>query len=105
MNTVYTMGASAGGSMVPWIIAGVMGFAVLLFMGCIWLINTDRRSELEKRLTVFGVSEEQEPDDEGLFGPREQQYAETKLTQDLVNMSGRIAERVGLLNSVENKLE
>jgi tight adherence protein B len=105
MNVMFTVGVSAGSSVVPWVIAGIMGLAVLLFMGCMWLINTDKRSELEKRLTVFGVSEEQEADEDGLFGPREQQYAETKLTQDLVNMTGRIAERVGLLNSVENKLE
>jgi tight adherence protein B len=103
MNLVFTLGVS---SAVPMVIAGIMGFAVLCFMICIWLINTDRRSELEKRLTVFGVGEtEDEADDDSLFGPREQQYAETKLTQDLVNMTGRIADRVGLLNSVENKLE
>ncbi len=87
------------------IMALLMGGAVLCFMICIWLINTDKRSDLEKRLTGFGLGEEEADDEEDLFGVREQQYAESKLTQDLVGLTGRIADRVGLLNRVEDKLE
>ena len=105
MNAFFPLAVDTGDPVTRLVIASVMGFAVLCFMTCMWLINTDRRSELEKRLTGFGVGEEEEPDEDSLFGPREQQYAESKLTQDLVNMTGRIADRVGLLNRVEDKLE
>ena len=106
MSPVHLLlAADSGNATTRLIIAGVMGGAVLCFMICVWLINTDSRSDLEKRLTGFGVGEEEEPDEDSLFGPREQQYAESKLTQDLVGLTGRLADRVGLLNRVEDKLE
>jgi tight adherence protein B len=106
MNTVpLLLAADAGNPTTRLIIAAVMGGAVLCFMICVWLINTDKRSDLEKRLTGFGVGEEEEVDEEDLFGPREQQFAESKFTQDLVGLTGRLADRVGLLNRVEDKLE
>jgi len=104
MNHFFPLAIDSGDPVTRFVIAGVMGGAVLCFMICVWLINTDRRSELEKRLTGFGVGEEDE-NDEDPFAHREQQLAETKLTQDLVSITGRLADRVGLLNQVEDKLE
>ena len=101
----FLLGIDTGSPMTRVIMALLMGGAVLCFTICIWLINTDRRSDLEKRLTGFGLGDEEQPDEEDLFSVREQQYAESKFTQDLVGLTGRIADRVGLLNRVEDKLE
>jgi tight adherence protein B len=69
------------------------------------LITGDHRSKLERRLTGFGP-EDYEPDEESEFVARgDQQLAETRLMQEMVGFTGRVAERVGLLNRVENKLE
>jgi tight adherence protein B len=65
------------------------------------LISGDHRSRLERRLTGYG--EEPEPEDRPL--PRSDKLAETRLVQDMAEFTGRIAERVGLLNRVEDKLE
>jgi tight adherence protein B len=67
------------------------------------LITGDHRSRLERRLTGYG---EKEPEPAERVVPRgEQMHAETRLVQDMAEFTGRIAERVGLLNRVEEKLE
>jgi tight adherence protein B len=61
-------------------------------------MDGDRRSELEKRLTGFAgdkVDAEFEADHE----------TESNLMQDMVSLTGRMAERIGVLNRVEDKLE
>jgi len=81
----------------PAIVAG----AVLAFALAMMLMSSDRRTELEKRLT--GYVEEPEQDRPAPRG--EQLLAETRLVHDMAEFTGRIAERVGLLNRVEEKLE
>ena len=81
----------------PAIVAG----AVLAFALAMMLMSGDRRSELEKRLTGYvNAPEQDKPVPRG-----EQMLAETRLVHDMAEFTGRIAERVGLLNRVEEKLE
>jgi tight adherence protein B len=93
----------AGNMPIVW--AALMAAAVLAFAMAILLIAGDKRSGLEKRLTGYGL-DEAGPDPLGPEGaPKSDQLAETKLMQEVVGLTGRIAERVGLLNRVEVKLE
>jgi tight adherence protein B len=61
-------------------------------------MDGDRRSDLEKRLTGFAGNEV----DAEIEADR---VAESNLMQDMVSLTGRMAERIGILNRVENKLE
>jgi tight adherence protein B len=81
----------------------LMAASVLAFALAMLLITGDHRSRLERRLTGYG---EPEPDPADRAAPRgEQMLAETRLVQDMAEITGRIAEQVGLLNRVEEKLE
>ena len=81
----------------------LMAASVVAFALAMLLITGDHRSRLERRLTGYG---EPEPDPAERAVPRgEQMLAETRLVQDMAEFTGRIAERVGLLNRVEEKLE
>ncbi|HEV2309071.1 MAG TPA: type II secretion system F family protein, partial [Acidimicrobiia bacterium] len=81
----------------PAIVAG----AVLAFAMAMMLMHGDNRTDLEKRLT--GHVELPEEGKRALRG--EQMLAETRLVHDMAEFTGRIAERVGLLARVEEKLE
>jgi tight adherence protein B len=81
----------------------LMAASVVAFALAMLLITGDHRSRLERRLTGYG---EPEPAPAERAVPRgEQMLAETRLVQDMAEFTGRIAERVGLLNRVEEKLE
>ncbi len=97
------LAVDSGSTTARLLMAVLMGAAVLTITLCLLFMNGDKRSDLEKRLTGFGVPKD-EPEEDPLF-QREQQLAETKFTQDLVSFTGRLADRVGLLNRVESKLE
>jgi len=81
------------------ILPALMAAGVLAFALAVMLISGDRRSRLERRLTGYGA--EPEPDDRG---PVRGDLAETRLVHDMAELTGRIAERVGLLARVEEKL-
>jgi tight adherence protein B len=95
------LAALAGNAQWPVVLAAVMAGAVLAFALAVLLISGDHRSRLERRLTGYGDAPEPE------LGPArgEQVLAETRLVHDMVEFTGRLAERVGLLNRVEEKLE
>ena len=81
----------------------LMAASVLAFALAMLLITGDHRSRLERRLTGYG---EPEPEpDERVAHRGDQMLAETRLVQDMAEFTGRIAERVGLLARVEEKLE
>jgi tight adherence protein B len=87
------------------VIAVLMAAAILALALALMLISSDQRSGLEKRLTGYGV-EDPEADDDPLGNPRgEPQLTETRFMQEMVGLTGRMAERVGLLNRVEDKLD
>jgi tight adherence protein B len=84
------------------VVAVLMAAAILALVLAFMLMTGDQRSGLEKRLTGFGAPEDV-PDDATPRG--DQQLAETRLMQEMVGLTGRMAERVGVLNRVEDKLE
>lgn len=87
------------------VIAVLMAAAILALALALMLISGDQRSGLERRLTGYGVEDPDEEEDP-LGTPRgEQQLTETRFMQEVVGFTGRVAERVGLLNRVEDKLE
>ena len=93
----------AGNMPVVWGV--LMAAAVLVFAMAVILIASDKRSALEKRLTGYGLEEAgPDPMSSQAVGKNDQ-LAETKLMQEMVGVAGRLAERVGLLNQVEEKLE
>ena len=93
----------AGNMPVVW--GALMAAAILAFAMAILLIAGDKRSALEKRLTGYGL-EEAGPDPMSSEAvAKNDQLAETKFMQEMVGITGRLADRVGLLNQVEQKLE
>jgi tight adherence protein B len=91
-GVVLVFGAAA----VPVVAALLIAGAVFALAMTMLTMDGDRRSDLEKRLTGFATAEtdvEAPPD------------AETGLVQDMVSLTGRMAERIGILNRVEDKLE
>jgi len=85
--------------------AGVPAIAAVLIAGAVFALamtlltmDGDRRSDLEKRLTGFAGHDV----DAGFEADHE---AESNLMQDMVSLTGRVAERIGVLNRVEDKLE
>jgi tight adherence protein B len=84
------------------VIAILMAAAVLALALVVLLMTGDQRSGLERRLTGFGVPEAIDHD---ALAHEEQQLAETRVMQAMVGFTGRMADRVGLLNRVEDKLE
>lgn len=81
----------------------LMAAAMLALALALLLITGDHRTRLERRLTAFGPDEPDHDDPPVARG--DQQLAETRLMQEMVGFTGRLAERVGLLNRVEEKLE
>jgi len=84
------------------VIAVLTAAAVLALALALLLMTGDQRSGLERRLTGFGVPEGIDTD---AMRHDDQQFAETQVMQAMVGLTGRMAERVGLLNRVEDKLE
>ncbi len=83
------------------VLPAIMAASVLAFALAMLLMSGDHRSRLERRLTGY-VDEPEQP---RAVARGEQMLAETRLVQDMAEFTGRIAERVGLLNRVEEKLE
>jgi tight adherence protein B len=87
-----------GAAAVPVVAAFLIAGAVFALAMTLLTMDGDRRSDLEKRLTGFAgdkVDAEFEADHE----------TESNLMQDMVSLTGRMAERIGVLNRVEDKLE
>jgi len=104
--TLPLIGVDTGDPTSRMVIAAIMAAAVLSLTLALLLISGDKRSRLEKRLTGYGLDEAADPDpEEPLTARADQQLAETKLMKEMVGFTGRMADRVGLLNRVEDKLE
>ena len=89
-----------GSAAIPIVASFVIAAAVFALAMTLLSMNDDNRSDLEKRLTGFAGSEtdaEMERDAEN--------DVDNGLMQDMVSFTGRMADRIGLLNRVENKLE
>jgi tight adherence protein B len=96
------LGVDTGNSTLRLVLAVLMAAAMLALALALLLITGDHRSRLERRLTGFAEDPEPEP---AVAARGDQQLAETRLMQEMVGFTGRLAARVGLLNRVEDKLE
>lgn len=92
----------AGNPTTRLLVAVLIAAAVLALALVLLLMTGDRRSGLERRLTGFGVPEGIDTD---AMLREDQQLAETRVMQAMVGFTGRMAERAGLLNRVEDRLE
>jgi tight adherence protein B len=82
--------------------AGVLGLGLAIV-----LMSGDKRGKIEKRLGTL-LTEPHGGDDEGgddPFAPRDQVLAETAVLQRMVGITGRLADRAGLLSRTEDALE
>jgi len=96
MSGLHTM--VVGAAAVPVVAALLIAGAVFALAMTLLTMDGDRRSDLEKRLTGFAGDEA----DAEFEADRE---VESNLMQDMVSLTGRMADRIGLLNRVEDKLE
>jgi tight adherence protein B len=88
-------------------------FAVLLAAGilglglAVVLMSGDKRGKIEQRLGDIGREPSTDTDDleEDTFAPRDQALAETAVLQRMVGITGRLADRAGLLTRTEDALE
>jgi tight adherence protein B len=99
----FLLAVDSGSSTMRLVMAVLMAAAMLALALALLLITGDRRSVLERRLTGF-AKDEPEPA-AAPVARGDQQLAETRLMQEMVGFTGRLADRVGLLNRVEDKLE
>jgi len=86
-----------GATAVPVVAALLIAGAVFAGAMTLLTMDGDRRSALEKRLSGFAAKEGGSEVDE--------EDPESSLMQDMVSLTGRMAERIGVLNRVEDKLE
>jgi tight adherence protein B len=92
--------AVLGASTVPLIASAVIAGAVFALAMTLLTMNGDSRSDLERRLTGFAGN-----DVDAEFEREAERQADSSLMQDMVSLTGRVAERMGVLNRVEAKLE
>jgi tight adherence protein B len=71
------------------------------------LMSGDRRGKIERRLgeLLQEPKADGEDDDDDTLVPRDQTLAETAVMQRMVGLTGRLAERAGLLQRTEDALE
>ena len=81
----------------------LMGGAILAFSLTLMLMGAHHQSDLERRLAGFGVDDVDDERDD-VRGRPDASLAETRLMQEVVGLTGRLADRVGLLVRVETKL-
>jgi tight adherence protein B len=101
--TAVLLAVDSGSSTTRLVMAVLMAAAMLALALALLLITGDHRSGLERRLTGFAKDAPEPAAPPVARG--DQQLAETRLMQEMVGFTGRLADRVGLLNRVENKLE
>jgi tight adherence protein B len=83
------------------IAAGVLGLGLSLV-----LMSGDKRGKIERRLEDFLQEPRAETDEDEEFVPAgDQVLAETALMQRMVGVTGRLADRAGLLTRTEDALE
>jgi tight adherence protein B len=82
----------------PVVASFIIAGAVFALAMTLLSMDGDRRSDLEKRLTGFARTEEEQALDLDT-------EADSSLMQDMMSLTGRMAERIGVLNRVEDKLE
>jgi tight adherence protein B len=86
--------------LVPLIASAVIALAVFVLAMTLLSMDHNTKSDLEKRLTGYAGREY-----DAEQAAAEALDSETGLMQDMFSLTGRMAERMGVLNRVEDKLE
>jgi tight adherence protein B len=87
------------------VFAGIFAAAVLAFILAMIFMSNDRRGSIERRLGDLIPAEQAETVDDPFLARPDQVMAETKLMQRAVGITGRLADRAGLLTRTEDALE
>lgn len=90
-----------GSAAIPVVASLVIAGAVFALAMTLLSMDGDKRSDLEKRLTGYAGSDI-EAELEREAAARE---SDTNIMQDMMSLTGRMADRIGVLNRVEDKLE
>ena len=86
--------------------AVVFAAAILAFSLAMIFMSADRRGKIERRLgDLMAPDQVEEEDDPLVLNRADQVMAETKVMQRVVGITGRLADRAGLLTRTENALE
>ena len=101
MSLLVTLVPVLGVGVVPVVASVVIAVAVFALAVTLLSMDHDKRSDLEKRLTGYAGSDVDAEMESGGGGAT----ADTSIMQDMVSLTGRVAERMGILNRVEDKLE
>jgi tight adherence protein B len=88
------------------VFAAVFAAAILAFSLAMIFMSNDRRGKIERRLGDLMAQDQVEEEEDPLFLNRpDQVMAETKVMQRVVGLTGRLADRAGLLSRTEDALE
>ena len=88
------------------VFSAVFAAAVLAFALAMIFMSSDRRGKIERRLGDLMVQDQVDEEEDPLFLNRpDQVMAETKVMQRVVGLTGRLADRAGLLTRTEDALE
>lgn len=88
-----------GTSIVPIVASLVIAGAVFVLAMTLVSMDVGARSDLEKRLAAYAGNPEHE------LAREAAREAEHSIVQDVMSLTGRVAERMGILSRVEDKLE
>ena len=89
-----------GSGIVPIAASAAIGLAVFVLAMTMLSMDHESRSDLEKRLTGYAGSQF-----DAEMAAAQERVSESSLMQGMFALTGRMAERVGVLNRVEDKLE
>ena len=104
MNVFFLLGASTSPAKIVFALvaaAGILGLGLALI-----LMSGDNRGKIERRLGNLMHEPQSAEDEEEAFVPKsDQALAETAVLQRMVGITGRLADRAGLLTRTEDALE
>jgi tight adherence protein B len=88
------------------VFSGLVAAAVLAFAMALLFMSKPSRGAIEERLGDLVAAPTEEPEEPvNLLQRADQQYAETAVLQRMVGLTGRLADRAGLLTRTEDALE
>jgi tight adherence protein B len=87
------------------VFAAIFAGAVLSFAMAMIFMSNDRRGKIERRLGDLIAAEHVDEVEDPFLARPDQVMAETKLMQRAVGLTGRLADRAGLLTRTEDALE
>jgi tight adherence protein B len=104
MNVFFLLGASTSPAKIVFALvaaAGILGLGLALI-----LMSGDNRGKIERRLgNLMREPQAAEDEDEAFVPKGDQALAETAVLQRMVGITGRLADRAGLLTRTEDALE